>query len=239
MQRLTHFTDFVIAHSHLTVFGTFILWVTAGMYYVIPRLAGRELYSNTLAQWHYWLTVAGFSLMAAVLTLQGLLQGTMLQVGADFVDSMVAMKPYWFTRTLAGVTMDIGAILGMWNFYMTVVRGGASRPASSGDGARAAVDVTQASDPVATHEAHRADHPDRGARLLRARHDDAGHPAVARQGVTRPTTVKTIYGNTVSHAARETRSKLWGAGSTSARAAGIATRNSCGRSIATRTSGGP
>jgi cytochrome c oxidase cbb3-type subunit 1 len=61
--------------------------------------------------------------MASVLTLQGLLQGTMLDVGADFVDSMVAMKPYWFTRTLAGVTMDIGALLGMWNFYMTVVHG--------------------------------------------------------------------------------------------------------------------
>ena len=59
MQRLTHFTDFVIAHSHLTVFGTFILWVTAGMYYVIPRVSGHELYSKTLAQWHYWLTVAG------------------------------------------------------------------------------------------------------------------------------------------------------------------------------------
>jgi cytochrome c oxidase cbb3-type subunit 1 len=119
MQRLTHFTDFVIAHSHLTVFGTFILWVTAGMYYVIPRITGRELYSRTLAQWHFWLTVLGFSLMASVLTLQGLLQGTMLDTGADFVNSMVAMKPYWLTRTLAGAAMDVGALLGMWNLYRT------------------------------------------------------------------------------------------------------------------------
>jgi cbb3-type cytochrome c oxidase subunit I len=123
MQTITHFTDFVIAHSHLTVFGTFILWVTAGMYYVIPRLAGRELYSKRLAQWHYWLTLGGFSLMASVLVVQGLMQGTMLEQGADFVNSMVAMKPYWFTRTIAGVTMDIGAILGMWNFFNTVIQG--------------------------------------------------------------------------------------------------------------------
>jgi cbb3-type cytochrome c oxidase subunit I len=123
VQRLTHFTDFVIGHSHLTVFGTFILWVTAGMYYVVPRISGRELYSKSLAQWHYWLTVGGFSIMAGVLTIQGLMQGTMLQVGADFVDSMVAMKPYWFTRTLAGLTMDIGALLGMWNFYKTMSEG--------------------------------------------------------------------------------------------------------------------
>jgi cytochrome c oxidase cbb3-type subunit 1 len=93
------------------------------MYYVIPRLSGRELYSKKLALWHFWLTVAGFSLMASVLTLQGLLQGTMLDTGADFVDSMVAMKPYWFTRTLAGVTMDIGAICGFWNLFRTASEG--------------------------------------------------------------------------------------------------------------------
>lgn len=123
VQTITHFTDFVIAHSHLTVFGTFILWVTAGMYYVIPRLCGRELYSKSLAQWHWWLTVAGFSLMASVLVMQGLMQGTMLEQGGDFVNSMVAMKPYWFTRTIAGVTMDVGAVLGMWNLLKTVVQG--------------------------------------------------------------------------------------------------------------------
>jgi cbb3-type cytochrome oxidase subunit 1 len=33
---------------------------------------------------------------------------------------MVAMKPYWFTRTLAGLTMDVGAVLGMWNMYKTI-----------------------------------------------------------------------------------------------------------------------
>src|SRR3982074_1367550 len=88
VQRLTHFTDFVIGHSHLTVFGTFILWVTAGMYYVVPRLSGHELYSRSLAQWHSWITVGGFSIMAGVLTIQGLMQGTMLGFGTDFVDSM-------------------------------------------------------------------------------------------------------------------------------------------------------
>ena len=123
VQRLTHFTDFVIAHSHVTVFGTFILWVTAGMYYVIPRLAGRELFSKPLAQWHYWLTLAGFSVMVSVLVLQGLMQGAMLEAGADFVDSLAAMKPYWFLRMIAGATMDVGALLGMWNLYQTARQG--------------------------------------------------------------------------------------------------------------------
>jgi cytochrome c oxidase cbb3-type subunit 1 len=123
MQRLTHFTDFVIGHSHLTVFGTFVLFATAGMYWVTPRLARRQLYSKKLAQWHFWLTVGGFSIMAFDLTLQGLMQGTMLQAGTDFVDSMAAMKPYWLIRTISGIAMDIGAAIGFWNLYRTIHAG--------------------------------------------------------------------------------------------------------------------
>jgi cbb3-type cytochrome oxidase subunit 1 len=36
---------------------------------------------------------------------------------------MSAMKPYWFVRSLAGITMDIGAALGFWNLYMTIKHG--------------------------------------------------------------------------------------------------------------------
>src|SRR4029453_2769895 len=39
LQQPTHFTDFVISHSHLTVFGTFVVWAIAGTMYVGPRLA--------------------------------------------------------------------------------------------------------------------------------------------------------------------------------------------------------
>ena len=43
MQELTHFNDFVIAHSHFTVFGTFVVAVIGAMYYLWPRLTGRQL----------------------------------------------------------------------------------------------------------------------------------------------------------------------------------------------------
>src|SRR5262249_15910557 len=39
LQQPTHFTDFVISHSHVTVFGTFVVWAMAGTMYVWPRLA--------------------------------------------------------------------------------------------------------------------------------------------------------------------------------------------------------
>ena len=45
IQQPTHFTDFVISHSHLTVFGTFVVWAMGGLVYVWPRIFKRELWS--------------------------------------------------------------------------------------------------------------------------------------------------------------------------------------------------
>lgn len=121
MQQLTHFTDFVISHSHLTIFGTFVIWTMAGLYYVWPRVTGHALWSRKLATWHFWLIAVSFSVMAGVLTLMGLMQGTMWADQVDFVDTVVAMKPYWFVRTLSGVGMDLGILFMLINFYMTAI----------------------------------------------------------------------------------------------------------------------
>ena len=45
IQQPTHFSDFVISHSHLTVFGTFVIWAMGGLIYTWPRLCRRELWS--------------------------------------------------------------------------------------------------------------------------------------------------------------------------------------------------
>jgi len=111
LQEPTHFTDFVVAHSHLTIFGTFILWAVGGALYVWPRLAGAPLASFRLANWGYWLVTLGIASMALVLSAQGLAQGFMLMTGAEFVDTVTAMRPWWWVRTLTGLAMDVGSSL--------------------------------------------------------------------------------------------------------------------------------
>jgi cytochrome c oxidase cbb3-type subunit 1 len=111
LQEPTHFTDFVVAHSHLTIFGTFIMWAVAGVLYVWPKLAGAPLASFRLANWGFWLTTLGIGSMALVLSAQGLLQGFMLMRGAEFVDTVVTIRPYWWVRTLTGLSMDAGLSL--------------------------------------------------------------------------------------------------------------------------------
>ena len=111
LQEPTHFTDFVVAHSHLTIFGTFILWSMAAVLYVWPRLAGTPLAAFRLANWGFWLTALGIGSMALVLSAQGLQQGFMLMAGAEFLDTVVAIRPYWWVRTLTGLSMDVGMSL--------------------------------------------------------------------------------------------------------------------------------
>src|SRR5207247_5918255 len=72
IQEPTHFSDFVISHSHLTVFGTFVVWAIGGTVYVLPKLLGRPLWSFTLGNWSFWLITFGISLMGLDLTLAGL-----------------------------------------------------------------------------------------------------------------------------------------------------------------------
>jgi cbb3-type cytochrome c oxidase subunit I/cbb3-type cytochrome c oxidase subunit II len=123
MQELTHFTDFVISHSHSTIFGTFVIAAIGGMYYTWPRVTGKQLWSWKLASWHVWLTIAGATLMFVVLAVQGFIQGSMLEYGANFVDTVKEMKPWWAARTLAGATMDVGFVLMVINFYCTAKYG--------------------------------------------------------------------------------------------------------------------
>lgn len=121
IQQPTHFSDFVISHSHLTVFGTFVVWAIAGTVYVIPKLAGGPLWSFRLGNWSFWLITFGITLMGLDLTMAGLQQGYMLMAGVEWLDSLVAIRPYWLVRTVAGISMDIGMSLLVYNLMRTML----------------------------------------------------------------------------------------------------------------------
>ena len=111
LQQPTRFTDFVIAHSHITVFGTFVMWALGGTIYVWPRITRAPIHSFALANWSFWLVVLGIASMTLVLVANGLQQGFMLMAQADWVDSVNAIRPYWWLRTYTGLAMDVGMSL--------------------------------------------------------------------------------------------------------------------------------
>jgi cytochrome c oxidase cbb3-type subunit 1 len=121
IQQPTHFTDFVISHSHLTIFGTFVVWAIGGLVYVWPRLFSRPLWSFKLGNWSFWLITSGITLMGLDLSALGLQQGFMWMAGVEWLDSIATIRSFWLVRTFSGILMDTGMSLLVYNLMRTAL----------------------------------------------------------------------------------------------------------------------
>jgi cytochrome c oxidase cbb3-type subunit 1 len=126
---LWHFTDFTVAHSHLTMYGiiAFLLW--ASIYAMVPRLTGHEP-PQWLVGAHFWLAFLGLMFYTIPLMIGGTLRGLMWMEGKPFIESVVLMAPYWLWRAIGGSLMWLSHILFAYNFYRMVVGARASHPAA-------------------------------------------------------------------------------------------------------------
>ncbi len=127
LQPVIHFTDYVVGHAHLALFGTFSIWMMGALYYIIPRVFGRELYSPGLARVHFWFVFMGFLIMALVLWAAGIIQGHMLLNNVDWPDTVQTNQFYWLARTFGGTLMDIGMVIFAYNIIQTIRKGKESK----------------------------------------------------------------------------------------------------------------
>lgn len=116
-----HFTDFNVAHSHMTMYGiiTFALW--ACVYAILPRITGREP-AQLLVGAHFWTAFIGLFAYMISLMAGGTIKGLMWIDGKPFIDSVTGMRPYWIWRAIGGSLMFLSHLLFAWNFF-TMVRG--------------------------------------------------------------------------------------------------------------------
>ncbi|MEO6992935.1 MAG: cbb3-type cytochrome c oxidase subunit I [Lacunisphaera sp.] len=115
-----HFTDFTVAHSHLTMYGiiTFLLW--ACTYAVVPRLTGQEPPQATVGA-HFWMALVGLLFYTIPLMLGGTLRGVAWLEGKPFIDTVVMMAPYWLWRAVGGTLMWISHWVFAYNMYKMIV----------------------------------------------------------------------------------------------------------------------
>ncbi len=118
-QALIHFSDWVVGHAHLVMFGVFSMWLQGIMTYLFPRLFKHEWYSKTLCEWHYWLSAIGLLVMATDLTLAGVFQGYWWASLQPWEVSTEGSFPFWMVRIYAGLAMFIGQIIFVYNICMT------------------------------------------------------------------------------------------------------------------------
>lgn len=114
-----HFTDFTVAHSHMTMYGiiTFMLW--AFIYTLVPRLTGKEPPKFWVGI-HFWLALIGLIFYIVSLMIGSTEKGLMWMAKKPFIESVVLMAPYWLWRAIGGTMMWISHFVFAYNFYKMV-----------------------------------------------------------------------------------------------------------------------
>lgn len=114
-----HFTDFTVAHSHLTMYGIICFMLWGFIYTIVPRLTGKEPPQITVGA-HFWLALIGLLFYTFPLMYGSTLRGLMWMDGKPFIESVELMAPYWLWRAIGGSLMWLSHILFAYNFYVMV-----------------------------------------------------------------------------------------------------------------------
>jgi cytochrome c oxidase cbb3-type subunit 1 len=119
-QELIHFTDWVVGHAHLVMFGVFSMWIYGFMTHLIPKLLNRPWYSRRLAEWHFWLSAVGVFVMFLDLGLAGVLQGFYWAGLQPWEVMLDGSQAFWIVRMFAGLMMFGGFLCFIYNILMTL-----------------------------------------------------------------------------------------------------------------------
>ena len=137
VNSLSHYTDWTVGHVHAGALGWVALITFGSLYTLVPSVWKRQsMYSNALVELHFWLALSGTLIYIFAMWNSGVIQGLMWRTYTEnnalaysFVDSLVAMYPYYIARTVGGFLFLLGAIVGSINIWLTVRRSPASQEA--------------------------------------------------------------------------------------------------------------
>ena len=131
LNKIGHYTDWVIGHVHVGALGWNGFMAFGMIYYLLPIMWRTKLWSVKLANWHFWLGTLGIIFYAVPMYISGFTQGLMWKqfnpdgtlVYKNFLDTVTAIIPYYQMRFFGGLLYLTGSILMVINAIATVRQG--------------------------------------------------------------------------------------------------------------------
>ena len=127
VNSLSHYTDWTIGHVHSGALGWVGFISFGALYYLVPKLWGNKLYSTKLVSAHLWIATIGIVFYIAAMWVSGIMQGLMWRsydsmgfLEYSFVESVMAMKPFYIIRVMGGVLYLTGGLIMVYNFWRTI-----------------------------------------------------------------------------------------------------------------------
>lgn len=125
-----HFTDFNVAHSHMTMYGIIAFFMWACIYAILPKLTGKEP-PQVLVGAHFWLAFIGLFAYMMSMMAGGSYKGLSWIDGNPFLESVILMRSYWIWRAIGGSLMFLSHLIFAYNLYY-IIKGYQKNPPASG-----------------------------------------------------------------------------------------------------------
>jgi len=128
VNTISHNTDWTIGHVHAGALGWVAGLCFAAMYYLVPRLWNTRLWSEKLAEVHFWTATIGILLYVVSMWISGVTEGLMWRAvdgsGSlqypDWIEIVQVLGPYRLVRALGGTLFLSGFIIMIYNLIQTM-----------------------------------------------------------------------------------------------------------------------
>ena len=131
LNSIAHYTDWIPAHVHVGTLGWngFILF---GMFYwLLPRMYKTSLFSEKLANAHFWIGTLGIIFWALPMYVSGFTQSLMWKqfnpdgtlVYGNFLETVTQLMPFFLLRAIGGLLYLTGALIFVVNIVKTISSG--------------------------------------------------------------------------------------------------------------------
>lgn len=128
VNSLAHYTDWIIGHVHSGALGWNGFLAFGMIYYLVPKLWKKEIYSKKLMNYHFWLGTFGILIYMVSMWISGVTQGLMWRavtdqgrlVYPDFVETVIRIVPMYWARAFGGTMFLTGYLLMAYNLFKTL-----------------------------------------------------------------------------------------------------------------------
>ncbi|MFC7772297.1 cytochrome-c oxidase, cbb3-type subunit I [Flavobacterium sp. GCM10027622] len=128
VNAIAHFTDWIVAHVHVGALAWNGFMTFGIVYWLLPRLTKGEVYSQKMANFHFWIATLGIILYALPMYVAGFVQAQMWKqfnpdgslVYGNFLETVSEIMPMYAMRAIGGTLYLLGMLVMGYNVYKTV-----------------------------------------------------------------------------------------------------------------------
>ncbi len=131
INAIAHYTDWIPAHVHIGTLGWNGFMIFGMIYWLLPRMYNTSLFSQKMANTHFWIGTVGIIFWALPMYVAGFTQSLMWKefnpdgtlVYANFLETVTQIVPMYALRAVGGSLYIIGMLVMGVNVFRTIKSG--------------------------------------------------------------------------------------------------------------------